>query len=325
MASRVISRAANPPTRAERLTKPQLGLAVAQAGALLAMTATVATRTWQDHVWFGIALVGITVAFWLPELRIARARRWWFVYVAGIFVYTLLRSIADEYGLPTQTEYPIAFDKALFFGADPVTSLQERLFSPGRISLLDILTVQVHWSFFLAPHITAVAIFIWRRPLFPRYTVLVVGTMYAGLLLFFLVPTAPPWLAAQTGHLSEGFRIMDFVGGKMDSETYRSFHNSLAEPNSVAAMPSIHQGVTFAMYLWAKDHARRLAWPLLIYSAVMAFSLIYLAEHYALDILAGMTIAWLCHIAARRFVPTPEVEPPAQPALAHAGNRRRPG
>jgi membrane-associated phospholipid phosphatase len=267
------------------------------------MTATVATRIWQDDVWVGIALVGLTFAAWAPEIRTGRARRWWFVYVAGIFVYTLLRSVADDAGFPTQTTYAILFDRLMFFGTDPVSWLQSRLFSPDRVSPLDVLTVQVHWSFFLIPHIFAVAIFIWRRPLFPRYAVLVVGTMYAGLILFFLVPTAPPWLAAQTGNLTEGFRIMDFVGGKVNADTYRSFHQSLAEPNSVAAMPSIHMAVTFAMYLWARDHAPRLAWPLLAYCAVMAFSLVYLAEHYALDLLVGMLIAWLCHLAARRFVP----------------------
>ena len=52
-------------------------------------------------------------------------------------------------------------------------------------------------------------------------------------------------------------------------------------------MPSIHMAVTFAMYLWARDHQHRLAPWLLAYTIVMGFSLVYLAEHYVLDLLVG--------------------------------------
>ncbi|MBI2765254.1 MAG: inositol phosphorylceramide synthase [Chloroflexi bacterium] len=278
-------------------------LLILQSGLLLAMTATVATRFWQDNDWAGAALVGATAAVWAPEVRRRRMRAWWFVYVAGIFVYTLLRAIADETGIPIRTGYAISGDRFLFFGSEPVQWLQARFFSTTRISPLDIFAVQVHWSFFVAPHVAAVFIYLRHRAQFPRYTIAVVGTMYLGLLLFFLVPTTPPWLAGQQGGLSGVYRVMDFVGGRVNSGTYQSFYASLAEPNSVAAMPSIHMGVTFAMYLWAREARPRLAWVLLAYSGVMAFSLVYLAEHYVLDLLAGMALATVCHLAARRWLP----------------------
>jgi membrane-associated phospholipid phosphatase len=278
-------------------------LLAVQVAFLLAMTATVATKVWQDHYWFGWGLCAVTAVAWLPELAKPRARRWWFAYVAGIFFYTLLRAYAGRTVIPPRTGYVIDFDHMIFLGRDPTTWLQERLFSPAHIGLLDIATVQVHWSFFIAPHLMAAIIFIWRRDLFPRYVALVVGIMYAGLLVFFLVPTTPPWLAAQAGHLVEGYRVMDFVGGKLNDDTYRSLAAPLAEPNPVAAMPSIHMAVTFAMYLWARDNGyRKIAWWLLGYSAVMAFSLVYLAEHYVLDLLAGVACAVVCHALSRRFV-----------------------
>lgn len=266
------------------------------------MTVIVVTKLWQDHIWIGFVLVAVTTAVWLPELTRPRARRWWFAYVAGIFAYTLLRSYADNTGIPIQTMYVIDADHLLFFGNDPVVWLQSHLFSPGRITPLDFATVQVHWSFFLAPHIAAVLIFIWRRDAFPRYALVVVGTMYLGLLLFFLVPTTPPWLAARAGVLPEGFRIMDFVGGSVDADTYRTFSASIGGPNAVAAMPSIHMGVTFAMYLWARENQRRLAPWLLLYTGIMGFSLIYMAEHYVLDLFAGMACAAVCHLAVKRVL-----------------------
>jgi membrane-associated phospholipid phosphatase len=280
-------------------------LAVLQVLALLAMGGVVASKVWQDHVWVGFALVGATTAVWAPELARPRARRWWFAYVAGIFVYTLLRSFADDTLIPIRTGYVITIDRDLFFGTDPVVWLQDRLFSPTSISPLDWAAVSVHWSFFFAPHLAAIGIFLWRRDLFPRYTVLVVGTMYLGLVIFYLLPTAPPWLAAQHNALPQVFRVMDFVGGRVDADTYRTFYASLGEPNSVAAMPSIHMAVTFAMYLWARDHYPRFAPVLLVYSLVMGLALVYLAEHYILDLLAGVVCAVVCHLASKRLVKAP--------------------
>ncbi|MFN0094542.1 MAG: phosphatase PAP2 family protein [Dehalococcoidia bacterium] len=284
--------------RLSRVTGEQFLLA-AQVLALGAMTVIVVTKYWQDHPVIGLALLAVAAGIWLPEARRARMRRWWFGYVAGIFAYTLLRSYADETAIPTRTDYVINLDQ-FFFGTNPVVWLQSRFFRPGDVSALDLFTVQVHWSFFIAPHAAAVMIFLWRRELFPRYATVVVGTMYAGLLLFFLLPTTPPWLAANLGQL-EAFRVMDFVGNRVSPGTYQDFYASLGEPNSVAAMPSIHMGVTFAMYLWSRDHARRWAWPLLAYTALMGFSLVYLAEHYVADLVVGMVCALLCHLASRRL------------------------
>ena len=289
---------------ASRSSRFAAALAVVQTGMLLLMTGTIATKVWQDDIWVGWGIVVVTVLAWLPELRRPRARRWWFAYVAGIFIYTLLRSYAGKTFIPIQTGYVISVDKDLFRGTLPVLWLQARLFSPTHVSPLDMLAVGVHWSFFIAPHACAIAIFVWRRELFPRYVALVVGTMYLGLVLFFLVPTTPPWLASQANDLpGRAFRIMDFVGGQVDLDTYRTFYASLAEPNSVAAMPSIHMGVTFAMYLWARDHYPKVAPVLLVYSLVMGLALIYLAEHYVLDLAAGVACAFVCHLASRRLVP----------------------
>jgi membrane-associated phospholipid phosphatase len=109
---------------------------------------------------------------------------------------------------------------------------------------------------------------------------------------------------------------MDFVGGQVNADTYRNFSASIGGPNPVAAMPSIHMAVTFAMYLWARDHQHRLAPWLLVYTIVMGFSLVYLAEHYVLDLMAGVACAYLCHLASRRLVPEPSAavgRPTAEP------------
>ena len=306
------SPAAAPQSRAVAVPGyPGLFTTVLQVATLLAMAGTVATRVWQDHIWFGFVLVGITAAVWAPELRLRRERLWWFGYVCGIFVYTLLRALADETVIPIRTGYVIWLDDR-WPGLSPVRWLQDNRLDWNLPEVVDYAAIAVHWSFFIAPHAAAVAIFLFRRALFPAYGLLVVLIMWVGLALFFLLPTVPPWLAAQQGELPGVTRVMDSTireslddGGQ---DTYDEFYAALGEPNSVAAMPSIHMAVTFAMYLWARRYAQRWAWPLLAYTVLMGLGLAYLGEHYIADELAGILVAlavWSV-LVRTRWAPEPQ-------------------
>lgn len=91
-----------------------------------------------------------------------------------------------------QVTYAGAFDRLLFSGALPSSELQRVFFEPGNIDSLDSAASAVHASFFVVPH-AVLALFWWRRPRALRpYVISALLTFYAGLVLFFLVPTAPP-------------------------------------------------------------------------------------------------------------------------------------
>jgi membrane-associated phospholipid phosphatase len=305
-------------TRDPQLSDPTLLriLTILQWVVLVAMAGSLLTRWWYDHNWWtwGMLLAGIAV--WWPDLR-SGARRWWFFYVAGILLYTILRAFADEAGFGVQFAYPIEVDRWLFRGIDPVVSIQSSIFRPPGVGFIDFFAVQVHWSFFVVPHVAALGVYIWQRELFWRYVVFMLAVQYAALVLFFLLPTAPPWLAARSGELDYVYRVMHFVGRSVDVDTYRTLYTALGEPNSVAAMPSIHMGVTFAVFLWARRFVPRLARILLIYCVLMALSLMYLAEHYAFDLLVGALLAFgIDQLMARVIDQRTEGEPMA---AAHAG------
>jgi hypothetical protein len=257
---------------------------------LAPLALSLATRAWCQHEWLAWVLLAAATAIWAPDLRHG-ARRWWFFYVAGLFVYTLLRAQADDFVSPVHFGYVIRFDQALFGGEEPVVWLQSRLFSPPDIGIFDVIATQVHWSFFVVPHALAAGIYVWRRELFARYVVMLLAVEYIGLLFFYLIPTAPPWLAAQYGEIEYVYRVMNFVGGSLDAETYQTLYSALGEPNSVAAMPSIHMAVTFAGYLWVRRFSPVMAPLFLIYSIAMGISLVHLAEHYVFDLLVGALLA----------------------------------
>ena len=288
------------------LRRAQLAL---QWGLLLLVAASLLTRLWFDHEWLAWPLAVATIVAWWPDLR-SGTRRWWFFYIVGTLVYTLLRSVANDAFSPTRFEYVINIDRFLFAGTDPVVWLQSRLFSLGSVGFFDVLATQIHWSYFVIPHAIAIGVYIWRRHLFTPFILRLLGVQYAGLILFFLVPTAPPWLAARTGDLDPVYRVMHFVGRTVDPSTYDALYLAVGEPNSVAAMPSLHMAITVILYLWVRRHFPRFQWSFLAYTALMAVALVHLAEHYVADLIAGALIAaFVDRIIAARTRPQPELAP----------------
>ena len=76
--------------------------------------------------------------------------------------------------------------------------------------------------------------------------------------------------------------------------------------NQVAAIPSLHAGVTalLAMFMWGRTRAfgRTMYTG---YALVMAFTLVYSAEHYVIDLFLGWGLAALvmvgCHYGERAW------------------------
>jgi membrane-associated phospholipid phosphatase len=66
---------------------------------------------------------------------------------------------------------------------------------------------------------------------------------------------------------------------------------ALGDPNPAAAMPSVHTAITAALGFFLFRVNRAAAWAGVLYTAVMGGSLVYLGEHYVLDVLAGIGCA----------------------------------
>lgn len=305
-----------PQPAASQVTSPYRDLALralAITGACLVMAALsydMVSGGWIGAAGPHTAVALVLVLSVLPLTRRVRYLNLTVLYVFALFVYTILRSFADKTAIPIRTEYVIQLDRLLFLGHQPTQWLQARLFDPTRLRPLDWLTVQVHWSYFAVPHVAAALVFLRRRDLFPRFVALILGTFYVGLVIYFLVPTAPPWLAADRGLLPGVARVMDFVGGQVDPSNYHRLYDALGVPNPTAAMPSLHMAVTFAVFLFARDLNRWLGRVALVYAVLMGFSLVYMGEHYATDVLVGVLIAYGVYRAVRHVsVPAPEPEP----------------
>jgi len=254
----------------------------------------------------------------------------WALYIGGFAIFSVARSFADETGVPTHIGDLISVERTVGFGTVPTVWLQARLFDPAQISWLDRAATYVHWSYFVLPHLFAAHLFFGKRHLFERYVLLFVGVLMTGLIIYFVFPAAPPWVASLTGHLDPTYKVVTEVGSEWNVNLYARFESQIRSSNPVAAMPSLHMAVSVAVLLIAFRVNWFLGTLALAYNAAMAFSLVYLGEHYVVDILAGILVTLTVYAALSAWstlrarglrpgavsLPVPDVGPAVQPQSA---------
>jgi membrane-associated phospholipid phosphatase len=159
----------------------------------------------------------------------------------------------------------------------------------------------VYVSFFFAAHILALVF--WRRNAaeFKRYALAMLLTGYTGLIIIFLAPTAPPWLAADHSNAPHMTRVLSDAFGWNPEQA----GHGTAGGNPFAAMPSLHSAVTMlivlALWRWPK-----LRVPAVLYLAAMWFTLVYCGEHYVIDLLVGTAVAVTAWLVSTRLVGLPK-------------------
>ncbi len=238
---------------------------------------------------YGI-LVGTLVTLTWISARSKGDYKLWALYTGAFALFSIVRSFADETGVATHISDLVTAEKTLAFGSVPTVWLQTHLFDPRQIGWLDRAATYTHWSYFVLPHIFAAYLFLERRHLFERYVLLFVGVLTVGLVIAFIFPAAPPWAASLTGHLDPTYKVVGEVGSELNVNLYQYFDNQIRSSNPVAAMPSVHMAISVIVLLIAFRVNWLLGGLALAYNAAMAFSLVYLGEHYVLDILAGVLL-----------------------------------
>jgi membrane-associated phospholipid phosphatase len=203
--------------------------------------------------------------------------------------------------------YPIAIDRVLGLGVPPTLRLQRRLSAPGRINRFERVLVWCHWVWFAVPH-GSVAYVRWRRPeRFPSAAARMYAVFDLGAVFYWIIPTAPPWWAAQHGQLADGAgtearRMMLEYGQQFWGDSWGALYDLLGG-NPLAAMPSLHFATSVtAAHLMSEvgPVSGTLGWA---YALMLGLALVYLGEHYAVDLLAGLALTEAVRIAAPRAQP----------------------
>ena len=295
-----------------------------------------AATVYADGVSFDREGLLLWIATGVTASSIGRRALWtvivdWLPFALVLIVYDYLRGISDTLGMPTWWTPQIDVDRFLGFGHEPTVWLQEHLKYPG-VQWWDVLVCLCYVSFFILPYATAGVLWLRSRADFRRWAGRFVSLSFLGFGLFALIPAAPPWAAARctaadvashpSGPACMGFRPrldggllgaltsprpganpwIERISGRGWSELHLGIARSVldkgqATVNLVAAVPSLHAGGTllFVLFMWRRV---RIWWKavLAFYVPFMAFTLIYSAEHYLADILAGWLAAIGIHL-----------------------------
>ena len=168
----------------------------------------------------------------------------------------------------------------------------------GEVSKLDRVLTFGHWAWFMEPHLSLIFILVRDETRFVRAARQMAAAFDIGCAIYIALPTAPPWWAAENGYTGDDRidRRMVDVGERVWGPVWPALFNGV-DGNPWAAMPSLHFGasVLAAMLLSEADpRAGAVGWT---YALGLGFALVYLGEHYVIDLIAGLGLVAFVRLA----------------------------
>jgi hypothetical protein len=269
-------------------------------------------------------LVMQTIAYGAPVgLAVAVPRsRTRDVAVCGLQMWAYLAAYKSPHDDPdaqqerVHVRYPLVADRILGLGELPSVRLQRALARVGaegpQWRTLDRVLVWAHWSWFLVPHGTVAYILLRHPARFPRAASMTYAVFNTGAVFYWLAPTAPPWYAAAMSGLDGEppavRRMMVEFGEMFWRDRWGSLY-SVFGGNPLAAMPSLHFATSLMAALLLAEVGPLQGAAGFAYAGTLGFALVYLGEHYVVDLLAGAGLT----AAVRRWGPR------AGPLIARGG------
>jgi hypothetical protein len=224
----------------------------------------------------------------------------WSVFLGLMILFDFLRgfvfALVTHFELPVYMHYAIAWERWLCGGHVMPVLLQQWRDGLAYAPLLDRLLTIVHSSHFAFFLIFGLALWLLRPGGFRRYAAALVLVTYASLVIYLLVPTVPPWMAAQR---FEVLPVVEHVTAYIYTSELPSLQKAF-DVNPIAAMPSLHAAwpalgmlVAFHEFGWRGLYAA-------LYAALAMFAIVYLGEHYVVDVLTGVILSTLAFALAYR-------------------------
>ena len=242
------------------------------------------------------ATVAATVAgpIGLATLKSRTKTRDAFLFAQQMWAFTMVHELPydDPEALRRRLKirYTIRFDRAVGRGRLPNSRLQALLTpSDGRVTALDRFLTFAHWAWFFEPHLSLVYILARDERRFARAARQMGAAFDLGCSTYIALPTAPPWWAAANGYTGDDRveRRMLAVGEETFKGAWPKMYDTV-DGNPWAAMPSLHFGASVLAAMLLSESNRAVGAAAWTYAGVLGFALVYLGEHYVIDLVAGL-------------------------------------
>jgi membrane-associated phospholipid phosphatase len=225
----------------------------------------------------GTTFIGKTVIFlkdWTPFL----------LFYLG---YEFLRGLVPYVTAHAHIFPMINFDKFIF-GFIPSVKLQNLFYNPLQLHWYDYVAVTLYICHFVTPMIIGYYFWLKNRSFFKKYTFGILGVSYAAFITYIIFPAMPPWMASNFGYIPQirevtGIVMSHFFKTDLSIPSILSF----AGGNPVAAMPSLHAAFPTMIFLFLYKWNKKAGLAFIPYVLGVYFAVIYLGEHYFIDVLIG--------------------------------------
>lgn len=243
-------------------------------------------------IWQGIGIDPSRYVFVLlfASILVKKTRAFLLDWVPFLFIllsYDFLRGFADNLGARIHFVELIQMEKALF-GQIPSETLQKLFYNSSKPSFFDFFATIFYFLHFALPLAFGFMLWLYNRAYFKYFVTAVLLLSYSAWITFLIFPSAPPWLANQEGYISGVHKILDVtLQAFPDKWNLPSVYHNF-NPNPVAAMPSLHAGYPLLVFLFAYRFFKLKGLYFLPYMLIVWFSVVYLGEHYVVDIIGGV-------------------------------------
>ena len=252
------------------------------------------------------------VALGLAAVILGRGRlfiRDWVPFIGLFLAYELMRGYADDINRVIHSADILGLERALFGGALPTQVLQQALHPASGLDVLAMVGTVFYFLHFPLPIAVAFLLWVRRRRAYYDYVAALILLSMAGFATYLFLPVAPPWWAAQHGLINgpdgmpaitylkaQGFNDLAHLFGFEGRYLY-SYTVYEINPNAVAAFPSLHAGYPFLAFLFARRAFGKPGWLMLAYAACVWLAVVYLADHYVVDVIGGIVYATAAYLA----------------------------
>jgi membrane-associated phospholipid phosphatase len=251
-------------------------------------------------IWRGISVSPDYLLFVLIPVALLSGRflgflRDWVPFVVIFLGWEAMRGVAPKTGFAPHVSDLAHLETTLFGGHLPTAVLQQAL-NVGTVGrVLSYGATVVYFCHFVFPLAVGMVLWLVDRVQFVRFTTALMAMALVAFVIFLLLPTAPPWYAQQHGVISGFTKI---IGTTLPSSV-SPYYNGL-NPNPVAAFPSLHAAFPFLGFLALRRVYPRAAWIAFAWCILVWFSVVFLGEHYVVDVIGGVILAGLSWVLMMR-------------------------
>jgi membrane-associated phospholipid phosphatase len=260
-------------------------------------------------LWRGISIEPefVVLALLVIAIAMGRGRSFiadWGPFVLLFFAYEAMRGFAAKTGF--QPHDLSGLEQVVFAGTIPTLVLQHAIYRIESVSPQDVVAMFFYFMHFPLPIVVGFYFWIRSREHYRRFIAALLLMAFLAFLTYLFWPSAPPWYQFQEGQVPSSQVVHKILNETVDkfwgAGYFVSPLYSHLNPNQFAAFPSLHAAVPAlaAVYAWQRN--RLVSVALILWSAAVLLSIVYLGEHYVVDAFAGYVYVAVATLLVEGFL-----------------------